>query len=50
MVALFGQNWSRTELLKRVGDVSQLGGVRLLSFADGPETGVLAAEIRTGSG
>jgi Domain of unknown function (DUF4432) len=50
MVALFGQQWSRVELLERVGDVSQLGGVRLVTFADGPESGVLAAEIRTGSG
>jgi len=50
MVNLFGRSWSRAEVLERVGDVSQLGGARLLRFADGPETGVLAAEVRTGSG
>lgn len=50
MVELFGRTWSRGALLERVGDVSQVGGARLLTFADGPETGVLAAELRTGSG
>jgi hypothetical protein len=50
MVELFGQRWTRSALLERVGDVSQLGGARLVSFADGPEAGVLAAEFRTGSG
>lgn len=50
MVELFGRTWSRAALLERVGDVSQVGGARLVTFADGPETGVLAAELRTGSG
>ena len=50
MVQLFGRQWTRAELLERVGDVSQVGGARLVSFADGPETGVLAADVRTGSG
>lgn len=50
MVELFGRRWTRAELLERVGDVSQVGGARLVSFAEGPEAGVLAAEVRTGSG
>jgi hypothetical protein len=50
MVALFGRQWSRADILERVGDVSQVGGARLVTFADGPEAGVLAAEVRTGSG
>ncbi len=50
MVDLFGRSWSRAELLERVGDVSQLGGARMVRFAEGPEDGVLAAELRTGSG
>lgn len=50
MVELFGRSWSKAELLERVGDVSQLGGVRLVRYAEGPESGVLAAELRTGSG
>src|SRR5438270_8027346 len=50
MAELFGQHWTRAALLERVGDISQLGGARLVTFADGPEAGVLAAELRTGSG
>jgi Domain of unknown function (DUF4432) len=50
MVQLFGRQWTRTELLKRVGDVSQLGGARLVTLAEGPESGVQVAELRTGSG
>ena len=50
MVELFGRTWSRAALLERVGDISQIGGARLVTFADGPEMGVLAAELRTGTG
>jgi hypothetical protein len=50
MVELFGRRWSRADLLEHVGDISQLGGARLVTFADGPESGVLAAELRTGTG
>jgi hypothetical protein len=50
MVDLFGRQWTRAELLQRVGDISQLGGARLLTFSEGPESGVQVAEIRTGSG
>jgi hypothetical protein len=37
-------------LLERIGDVSQVGGARLVSLGDGPEAGVAVAEFRTGSG
>ncbi len=50
MAQLFGRHWTRAALLERVGDISQVGGARLVTLADGPETGVLAAELRTGSG
>jgi hypothetical protein len=50
VVLLFGRSWSAPELLERVGDISQLGGARLVTFAEGPEAGVAAAEVRTGSG
>jgi hypothetical protein len=50
MVELFGRQWSRAAILERIGDISQVGGARLVTFADGPEAGVLAAEVRTGSG
>jgi Domain of unknown function (DUF4432) len=50
MVELYGRHWTRAELLKRVGDISQVGGVRLVTLAEGPEAGVQVAEFRTGSG
>jgi hypothetical protein len=50
MATLFGTSYTRAELLQYVGDVSQVGGVRLYTLADGPERGVRAAEVRTGSG
>jgi Domain of unknown function (DUF4432) len=50
MVELFGRQWTRTDLLQRVGDISQLGGARLVTLSEGPESGVQVAEVRTGSG
>src|SRR5215216_2533299 len=50
MTQLYGRSWSPAELLERVGDISLLGGARLFTFAEGPEAGVMAAEVRTGSG
>jgi hypothetical protein len=47
---LFGKSYTREELLKRVGNISQLGGVTLCTLQDGPEAGIRAAEFRTGSG
>jgi hypothetical protein len=50
MTELFGRRWTRSELLARMGDVSQVGGARLVTLAEGPEAGVAVAEVRTGSG
>ncbi|MGI9145844.1 MAG: aldose 1-epimerase family protein [Chloroflexota bacterium] len=50
MAELFGRHWTRAELIERIGDVSQVGGARLVTLADGPEAGVAVAELRTGSG
>jgi hypothetical protein len=36
--------------MERVGDISQLGGVRNVTLNDGNENGVRAMEVRTGSG
>ncbi len=44
------REWKREELLKRVGDISQLAGIRRLELAEGNEKGVEAAELRSGSG
>lgn len=50
MTRLFGREWTRAALLEYVGDVSQVGGARLVEYAEGPESGVRAAQVRTGSG
>ena len=50
MAKLFGEEYSKKKLLARVGDISQIAGVRLCTLADGVERGVRAAEFRTGSG
>ena len=50
MVELYGKTYTETELLQAVGDMSQLGGVRLSRLSGGMEDGVLAADFRTGSG
>ncbi|MGH9122688.1 MAG: DUF4432 family protein, partial [Acidimicrobiales bacterium] len=47
---LFGRDWSRRELERRVGDVSQLGGVDLLTCQEGPARGVRVLHFRCGTG
>ena len=42
MVTLFGRAWDRTDLLRLVGDVRQVGGARAVVLDDGPERGVRA--------
>src|SRR5579872_5886852 len=41
---------SRTDLLRRVGGLEQVAGVRLVTLADGSERGVRVLEFRSGSG
>jgi len=50
MPHLYGKSYSITDLRKRVGDMSQLAGIRSVVLNDGNETGVRALEFRTGSG
>jgi len=50
MARLFGQEFTRSDLLQRVGDISQLAGVRLMRLEDGSEEGVRVIEVRTGTG
>ncbi len=50
MVELYGRPMKREELLARVGDIRQVGGVRLGELGDGRERGVRVADFRTGSG
>ena len=50
MPSLFGRDIGRNDLLKRVGDLSQVAGIRMMTLADGAERGVRIADVRTGSG
>lgn len=50
MARLFGRDYTRQELLTRVGDISQIAGIRLAQLEDGKERGVRIAEFRTGAG
>jgi hypothetical protein len=50
MVTLFGKDWDRASLLAHVGDVRQLGGAQPVVLDDGPERGVRAIDVRTGTG
>jgi hypothetical protein len=50
MAQLFGKEFTRAELLERVGDIGQLAGVRMMKLEDGREAGVRLIEARTGTG
>jgi len=50
MPELFGRSYSRSELLRRIGRLDQVAGVRLLTMGDGGARGVRVLEFRTGSG
>jgi hypothetical protein len=47
---LYGTEIGRRELLRRVGGLEQVAGVRLVTLGDGAERGVRVLEFRTGSG
>ncbi len=50
MARLFGKDYTRPELLRRVGRLDQVAGVRLVSLEDGAGRGVRVLEFRTGGG
>jgi len=50
MARLFGRDFSREALLERVGNVSQVAGLRRVEAAEGPGKGVGLVECWTGSG
>ena len=50
MVQVFGRSWTRRELMKHVGSLSQLGGVRMSTLQNGTAHGVRIAEFETGTG
>ena len=50
MPYLFGKNYTRAELMRRIGHLSQIGGVKLIADEDGASRGVRSLEFRTGTG
>ena len=50
MAELFGKHISRSDLLRRIGNIAQAGGTRLVELKDGKERGVRAIEFDTGTG
>ncbi len=50
MPKLWGESFRREHLLRRVGGLEQIAGVRLVTLGDGNERGVRVLEFRTGSG
>jgi hypothetical protein len=50
MAHLFGRKWTRKDLAARVGDLSQIAGIRLSTWQDGREQGLRVAHVRSGSG
>ncbi len=50
MPRLYGSSLTRAELLRRVGDITQIAGVRLGELGDGFERSVRVADVYTGSG
>jgi hypothetical protein len=50
MPELFGAHYGRADLLRRVGRLEQVAGVRLVTLGDGQGRGVRVLEFRTGSG
>ena len=50
MPNLYGRQYTRKELLERVGDISQVARVKPYRLAEGFEDGLLAVDVTTGSG
>lgn len=50
MPILYGKQFTRQELEKRVGHLSQIAGVRMMQLQEGAEAGVRIADVRSGSG
>ena len=50
MAMLYGQEFSRNELMRKIGDISQIAGAKSYQLSDGNERGVDAVDFRTGTG
>ena len=50
MPFLWGRNYTRAELMERIGDISQVGGVRSYRIDGGPGDGLAIVQLDTGAG
>ncbi len=50
MPILYGKNYSKDEIRKRVGDISQIAGAKRFMYTDGKAKGTAAVEIKNGGG
>ena len=50
MAHLWGREWTKRDLLERVGDLSQIAGVESFTYNDGVRDGVRALRVRSGGG
>ena len=50
MPKLYGTYLPKEELLRKIGDISQIAGVKCCELTDGNERGVQAVDFRTGTG
>jgi hypothetical protein len=50
MPKLFGQELSKRQILERVGDISQIAGVKRYRMEEGKKDSVLAVDMKNGSG
>lgn len=47
---LYGTEYTRSELMQRIGNLEQIGGIKRFQCSEGKEKGVEQIQIRTGSG
>jgi len=47
---IFGKNYSKEELVKKTGDISQFGGIKDYQFTDGLRKGVRAIDLKSPCG
>jgi hypothetical protein len=49
-ISLFGNGYSFSELKDALGDITAIAGLKPFTLFDGPERGVFAIDVWTGSG
>ena len=50
MIKLHGATYDKRQLLRHIGDISQIAGIKQYQLTEGNESGVNGVDFRTGSG